>query len=282
MVKARFYDIDTLLTIENQAWVVDKSRPNIPIHKISKSDFNLMKSGIFRKQNNKIEFNGREFWLPTQLVNELKVKAKANKTDFANLAISMQEFLNKDVINHLDYKLNEGLIDELKNSADDIYVICNRQSKRNYEPLLESLNQELKKVGVNLKAFYYISENFYNQNKDEFKFKKMRLLLQHLVGYKTDEDKFIDEQITRYNTVYYYDNNHDTLKFVDDINPLFEVILSKSDNGIREVIKEDVKEYRPSLIVNKVNDNVYNKIEEKKVIINLSHIVMTFESFRKY
>jgi hypothetical protein len=281
MVKARFYDIDTLLTIENQAWVVNKDQPNIPLYKIEKSDFNLIKSGIYRKQNNKIDFNGKTFWLPTQLVNELKVKAKSYKTDFSNLAISMQEFLNKDIIDHLDYSLNEGLIDDLKNSSDDIYIICNRQSKRNYESLLQKLEEQLKEVGVSIKAFYYISENFYNQNDDEFKFKKMRLLLQHLVGYKTDGDKFIDEEVTRYNSMRYYDNNYDTLKFADDINPLFEIILSKTDNGVREVIKEDVKEYRPSLMINKVNDNLYNRLEEKKVIINLSNIVMTFESFRK-
>lgn len=281
MVKARFYDIDTLLTIENQAWVVNKDQPNVPLYKIEKSDFNLIKSGIYRKQNNKIDFNGRTFWLPTQLVNELKVKAKSYKTDFSNLAISMQEFLNKDIIDHLDYSLNEGLIDDLKNSSDDVYIICNRQSKRNYESLLQKLEEQLKEVGVSIKAFYYISENFYNQNDDEFKFKKMRLLLQHLVGYKTDGDKFIDEEVTRYNSIRYYDNNYDTLKFADDINPLFEIILSKTDNGVREVIKEDVKEYRPSLMINKVNDNLYNRLEEKKVIINLSNIVMTFESFRK-
>jgi hypothetical protein len=53
--------------------------------KISKSDFNLIESGIFRKQNHKMEFNGKTFWLPTELVNKIKVKAKNAKADFSNL-----------------------------------------------------------------------------------------------------------------------------------------------------------------------------------------------------
>ena len=74
MVKSHFFDIDTLIKLENQAWVVDKNNPNIPIMKISKSDFNLIQNGIYRKQNNKIEFNGKLFWLPTELVNKLKMR----------------------------------------------------------------------------------------------------------------------------------------------------------------------------------------------------------------
>ena len=114
MVKSHFFDIDTLIKLENQAWVVDKNNPNIPILKISKSDFNLIQSVIYRKQGNKIDFNGKTFWLPTELVNKLKIKAKTYKTEFSNLAISLQEFLNKDIIEEMSFELNLSVISELK------------------------------------------------------------------------------------------------------------------------------------------------------------------------
>jgi uncharacterized protein YfaA (DUF2138 family) len=109
----------------------------------------------------------------------------------------------------------------------------------------------------------------------------MRLLLQHLVGYKTDGNKFIDEEITRYDQVYYYDNNYDTLKISDDINGLLDIILSNTDKGVKDVIKEDVIDYRPTLFINKINDNHLNKMQTKKVILSLSGLIKTFESFRK-
>jgi hypothetical protein len=281
MVKSHFFDIDTLIKLENQAWIVDKNNPNVPIMKISKSDFNLIQSGIYRKQNNKIEFNGKVFWLPSELVNKLKIKAKTYKTEFSNLAISLQEFLNKDIIDEMDFELKIDTISQLKNKTDDIYIICSKQTKRNYQTLIEKLEEKLKEQGLKVKNFYFISDNFYNQNKDEVNFKKMRLLLQHSAGYKTDGNKFIDEEITRYDQVYFYDNNYDTLKIGDNINGLLDVILSNTDKGLRDVIKEDIVEYRPTLFVNKVNDNEYNKTEIKKVILSLSGLIKTFESFKR-
>jgi hypothetical protein len=281
MVKSHFFEIDTLIKLENQAWVVDKNNPNIPIMKISKSDFNLIQSGIYRKQNNKIEFNGKVFWLPTELVNKLKIKAKTYKTEFSNLAISLQEFLNKDIIDEMDFELKLDTISQLKNKTDDIYIICSKQTKRNYQTLIDKLEEKLKEQGLKVKNFYFISDNFYNQNKDEVNFKKMRLLLQHLIGYKTDGNKFIDEEITRYDQVSFYDNNYDTLNISDGINGLLEITLSNTDKGLKDVIKEDIIDYKPVLLVNKINDNHYNKTETKKVILSLSTLIKTFESFKK-
>jgi len=281
MVRSHFFDIDTLIKLENQAWIVDKNNPNIPILKISKSDFNLIQSGIYRKQGNKIDFNGKTFWLPTELVNKLKIKAKTYKTEFSNLAISLQEFLNKDIIDEMNFELNLSVISELKNKTDDIYIICSKQTKRNYQTLIDNLEEKLKEQGLKIKNFYFISDNFSNIDKDEVNFKKMRLLLQHLIGYKTEGNKFIDEEITRYDQVSFYDNNYDTLKVTDDINGLLEVLLSNTDRGLKDVIKENIIDYKPVLLVNKINDNHYNKTETKKVILSLSTLIKTFESFRK-
>jgi hypothetical protein len=172
------------------------------------------------------------------------------------------------------------IISEFKNKEDDVYIICSRQTKRNYDTLVTNLQDKLKENGITVKNFYFISETFYNQNDDDIKFKKMRLLIQHLLGYRTDGNKFIDHEITKYKRVIFYDNNYDTLNYATDVNSLLEVILSKTEDGLRDVIKEDIQELKPELIINKVNDNLLNKLETKKVILNLSKLVMTFESYR--
>jgi hypothetical protein len=279
MVKSNFIDIDAIISIDSQAWVVDKNNPTVPILKISKSDFNLIRSGIYHKQNNKMEFNGQVFWLPTELVNSIKIKSKIYRVDFSNLAISLREFLDKDIIDSMESNINLDIIQSLVDG--DTYIICSKQTKKNYQSIIDRLEKKLKENGCDIKNFYYISENFYNQKKDDINFKKMRLLLQHLVGYRTDGDKFIDEEVTRYDQLYYYDNNYDTLRFTDDINGLLDVILTNTESGVRSVIKEDIVDYRPRLIVNKVNDNKFNKIETKSVIIGLSSFIKNFESFKR-
>ena len=281
MVKAHFFDIDTLMQIKGEAWVVDKDNPSIPLLKISSSDFNLIENGIYRKQNNKIEFNGKTFWLPTELFNKIKIKSKSSKANFGNLAISLQEFYNKGIIDEMNIKLNLDVISKLKNTTDDIYIICSKQTKRNYQTPIEKLEKELEKIGLKIKSFYFINENLYQIDNDEVRFKKMRLILQHLIGYKTDGLKFIDEEITQYSKCQFYDNEIDTLRISEDINNLLEITLINTQDGLKSVIKEILVDEKPQLMVNKINDNMYNQIETKKVILGLSGTIKKFEKWNQ-
>ena len=280
--KAQFFDIDTILDTRAQAWIVDKKNPSIPIMKISRSDFNLYQNGIFKKQGNKIDFNGKTFWLPNDVANKLKIKLKNHKSSLSDLAISLQEFMNKSIIENLEFEINTGLLDTLKNSLDDIYVICSKQTKMSHESLINKMKEKLKKEGLEIKNFYFISETFYNQKTDDINHKKIRLLIQHLVGYKTEGDKFIDEQITRYDRIEFYDDNLDTLMLSKEVNHFLNVIWRKTEPGLAAVIKEDISDYKPQLTINMVSDNQVNRIKSEKVTLALSNLIKTFESFNLF
>ena len=70
----------------------------------TKSDFNLIKRGIYKSQGNSINFGGHTYWLTTEMMETLKIKAKNHKADVSNLAFSMQEFMNKELIENLEFK----------------------------------------------------------------------------------------------------------------------------------------------------------------------------------
>ena len=89
MNNAHFIDLDVILKTESKPWIVSKENPNIPILKIDPSDFRIFQSGIYRNQNNKIEFNGKTFWLSNEVMNKVKLAAKKYKADLSNLAISL-------------------------------------------------------------------------------------------------------------------------------------------------------------------------------------------------
>ena len=93
-MNAHFIDLDIILKTESKPWIVSKENPNIPILKMEPSDFKLFQSGIYRNQNNKIEFNGKTFWLSNEFMNKVKLSAKKYRADISNLAISLQEYLN--------------------------------------------------------------------------------------------------------------------------------------------------------------------------------------------
>jgi hypothetical protein len=278
-MKAYFVDLDCLINVSNQVWVVDKNKPNIPIMKLSKEDFNLFKSGIYISQGNKITFNGQVFWLPKEFYDKLKVKLKNTNSSLGNLAISLQEFMNKDLIDNLEFTLDEWMISKLKNRVDDIYVICSKQTKTNWESIIEKLTANLLEEGIQIKDFYYISETFYNQKDDDIIFKKARLWLQHLVGYKTDGLKFIDEEPIRYDEIIAYDNHRITLDIKKDLNSILKTILGKTPESLSRVIKENIDDYKPKLNLIWLSENKVNREKQDTIHLDYSNLVKSFEKF---
>lgn len=278
-MKAYFIDLNCLIELDNKAWIIDKSKPNIPIMKISKEDFNLFKSGIYKPQGNKVTFNGQNFWLPDTVYSKLKVKLKNSDSGLANLAISLQEFMNRDLIENIDFSLNEWMISQLKNKIDDIYVICSKQTKYNLSSIIEKLEKKLLEEGIKIKKFYYISETFYNQNDDEVLFKKARLFIQHLVGYQTNDKTFTDVELLRYDQIILFDSSKIVLTLKSDLNQILKSILSKTSDSMSRIVKENIDDYKPKLVVNWLSDNHMNKLVTEKIDLDYSNLIRSFESF---
>jgi hypothetical protein len=269
IMKAHFYDIDCLVDLNQKAWVVDKLHPSIPILKISESDFNLFLSGIYRSQGNKIDFNGKEFWLPDDFLNKIKIKIKKTDINLGNLAISMQEFLNGDIIKNLSPTINLDIIKNLKNKKEDIYIICSKQTKRAYSPIIEKLKGKLAEEGISIKGIYFISETFYSQKRDQVKWDKLILFAEHLTGYKVESKKFIDKEVSSYNEINYYDNATDTQKYSNYINDIIQHLVKNTETGIKEVIIENLSEETKIFNSNRIFDNTLNQIETTKRYIIL-------------
>ena len=279
-MKAHFFDIDVILSTNSQVWIVDKTIPNIPIMKISKSDFNLIKRGIYKSQGNSINFGGHTYWLTTEMMETLKIKSKNHRADVSNLAFSMQEFMNKELIENLEYTINIENVLHLKNTDDDIYVICSKNNRKNYELMISKIEDKLKENGLIIKKFYYISETFYNRNSDDISHKKVRLLLQHLIGLKTEGDKFTDEKLEQYDEISYYDDEETSTQLACDSNKLLMVLLSNTESSLKDIIKDDLKSTPHNLFVNYITGNKVNRFVTTKVLIQSSNLIKTFESFK--
>lgn len=279
-MKAHFFDIDTILVVNSKVWIIDKTRPNLPIMKISQADFNLIKNGVYKSQGNSLDFGGHTYWLPTETFENLKIKAKNHKVDISNIAFSLQEFMNKELIENLEYDINIENILHLKNTDDDIYFICSRNNKSNYELMISKIEDKLKDNGLFIKKFYYISETFYNRKSDDISHKKVRLLLQHLIGLKTDGDKFTDEKLIQYSEIFFYDDEDNVIKLAKEANKVLTILLSNTDKSLKDIIKEDLKSSLKTLFVNHITGNKVNKLLTTKVDIQFSNLITVFEAFK--
>jgi hypothetical protein len=277
-MKAHFFDIETILVMNSKVWIVDKTNPKVPIIKISQSDFNLVKSGIYKSQDNSIYFGGSIYWLPDSLMNNIKIKCKNLKIDITNLIFSMQEYMNPEVIDSLDYDINIDNLVHLKNTTDDIYFICSKNTKSNYEKIIKKIEEKLEKIGLLVKKYYFISDTFYDRDLDEVAHKKVRLLLQHLIGLKTDGDKFIDEELQKYDEIESYEDDEKTISLSIGCNQLLQLIIQNSESDIKLKIKDLLKS-KTILYVNYVSPNKVKRFTKTKVLIGYHNLIKTFEKF---
>lgn len=280
-MKANFIDIDIIVKSESSPWIVDKTNPNIPIMKIEKHDFNLFKSGVYKGHGNKLEFNGKVFWISTEVMNRIKVKTKNKGVDISNLAISMQEFMNSELIENIPYEIDKTIFNSLVNTQDHIYIICSKNTKNNYSKAIKTMEIEMSKVGLSPIKYYFVSETFYNRDDDQISFNKIKLLLQHLIGLKTDGDKFINEDVTNYDEVILWDDNKTTISLGKDINTILENLLVKTDDSIKSEIKNRIKNTDNLLILKEWTHNKSNKYNQYEIEIQYSNVIRSFENFKK-
>jgi hypothetical protein len=279
-MEAHFFDIESLIRLDNAVWIVSKKKPSVPIIKISKSEFNLIKKGIYKKYNSSLEINGEYYWLPENLYNNLKIKSKTMKFDITNLSFSLQEFMNPSLIENISYKILDHNFFHLKNRKDDLYVICSKKNKTSYKPIIEKLESELNKIGIKVKDYYYLSETFYNRDKDYISHVKVKLLIQHLLGFKTSDGVFTEDPVKEYNKVYFYDDDKKSINLSLESNNVLSYLLEDTDISIRNEISNKINKIGKAIIVREITHNKRNVFKENRVILKDSNLVKTFENFK--
>ena len=113
-MNAHFFDLNSLITMNSKVWIVNTRTPNKPLIRISKSEFNLLRKGVYKKDNINFNIDGQTYWLSEELFNKIKIKSKNNNVNISELSFSMQEFMNKDIVDNNDLKpvpIGQGLLD---------------------------------------------------------------------------------------------------------------------------------------------------------------------------
>lgn len=280
-MNAHFFDINSIVTINSKVWIVSRKEPNIPIIKIHKHEFNLIRNGIYKNQNLKIRISDTDYYLNSKLYNNLKVICVKNNIDISNISFSMQEFMNSDIIDNSDFIIHKEHIQHIKNTNDDIYLICSKNTKESYEHIIKKVENCFIDLGISIKNKYFLSETFYNRDRDDIRNNKIKILIQHLIGYKIDVNRFDDVNIDRYDNIYFYDTDS---KLIDDIKSINLNIRNLVENTIDENTIDDIKfiirKEEPNLISNLVTFNSVNLFIRNETPIIWQNIVKTFERFK--
>jgi hypothetical protein len=188
--------------------------------------------------------------------------------------------MNPNIIEKLDYKIWTENFEHLKNTNDDIYIICSKNSKKNYDIIIKKLEEKLKDLGLVVKEYYYLSETFYNRDKDDVSQKKVKILIQHSIGLKTEIDKFINEEVTQYEEVNLYEDEINCIEVCKGSSEIIRFLVSNSTDEIKESVKSIIKEKQLLININQVTFNKINRFITTPVKIEWQNVIKTFEGFR--
>lgn len=255
-----FFDLDGVLwNIKNDdVWIIDKDKPYKPVLILDPLEFQLIQAGKFRKENIPLDYNGNIFYISKQLFERIKKKSHSeNKERFG---VSFIPQVRKEIIDKRELDILTHNIEHLRyNKFIDIGLLTARSNQPNHANLLNKLRLELKKIGININKIFFVG--------DSDPKKKVFVLLEHLVGLKIKDNKFISIKQDWYKKVSFYDDDFNNIDHAENAQTIFEELLRKTDDEIFKIIIDRVQNFDLTLDNYLVGNNEVNRFKKSSLIL---------------
>lgn len=289
MKTIHFFDLDgTLWNVDGNAWIINKNKPSKPIIKLSKIQLNDILSGIHKKDEIMIDYNGKNYWISENMFNKIK-KRYPNITE-DKLGISFIEMTDSYNFDKLSI-FKENIRHLINKDGFDIGILSARYNEENDKMLLSSLKKELDNIGLYINKFHYVGDFFRNKINDNIAYRKSDVLLEYLIGFKIKNDKFLPIMVDKYDVVYFYDDEFKNIQVANEIQILLEEYLRNTDDEVFNKIMKLLETSKPILYTNLITNNSLNrfrsnKVELKKPIkypvkIEENYNILKFDEFKK-
>jgi len=250
-------DLDgTLWQIDSKIWVIDKEKPGFPILKLSKQEFNLIENGIYKKDNIVIDYNDQQWWISKEIFNRINQKKRIE--DPKRLGISFVEYYNDEYLDNAQIKYLFYNIEHLVGKGEQIIILSGRSNRKACANMLNELRLKLKEKDISIFKIYFVSDRFYHRHNEKISYNKLVVLLEHLIGLKIEDYKFVGLKQDRFDTIYFYDDEIMNIDYANDIQNTFDKILKNTEDDIFRLVIERLRNYKLTLINNFVTHNSLN------------------------
>jgi hypothetical protein len=280
-----FFDLDdTLWENELEVWVIDKNKPNKPVLILAPIEFALIKKGHYRKDGISLDYNGQKFWISEELSKKIQKRAKTENME--RFGVSFMPLVDRTLLNKSKIEVLTKNIEHLSQSTSiDIGILTARSNQRTTSDQLNKLRLELKNIGIEIKKIYFVGESV---NKGQNYIHKIMILLEHLIGFKVKNGKFVSLKQDWYPRVDFYDDDPQNIHYANDIQKFFEEVVRKTDDEIFHIIMERLESTKITLKNYQVTTNDTNRFIESSVELRKptrfpikESRFMRFETFKK-
>ena len=232
-----FFDLDGVLwKTDAHWWIVDKNNPQKPIMRITQEEGSKCISGDWKEYGYHIT-GIYDAWLSEEMYK------KTNKYGLLNLDLRFDEFNVKKYLSK-QLKNIEFYIDNiihLSNLTDKVAILTARGSKDNHITLLDKLSNTLINNNINLSdKIYFVNDNNKKRLIGSSAYLKANILLEHLVGFKINENGFFDEQ-DEFDKVTFYDDEWKNIETSLNLKNILLDVLSKSDTKYQKEVNKRLK-----------------------------------------
>lgn len=262
-----WFDLDgVLINTDAKWWIVDKLNPGKPLIKISQYDGALILSGFHRADNIFIQYNGHDGYMSKDMY--LKIQ-KIKNIEPENLGFSWREFSDSKLIQNQasNLKINTIYIQHLKNSSEIINILTARGNKEAHILILNKLKDALEPLKVTLNDDIFVNDISQQNILGSSASRKSQHILQNIIGYKIEVDKFVPIKCDKFDTSYFYDDEDKNIEECCLINVLLSNLLEKTMPLLKDIIIKDIKIRKPKLYVNLVTTNETNLFQTKEIDI---------------
>jgi hypothetical protein len=265
MKEIHFYDLDgTLVNVNNYVWIVDKERPQIPILKLDPLEFSLVKYNYHKSHNLKIEYDGEYFFLSPEIWNNIQ---KRKKLSLDRTGLSLREYKDKEFIETCDFDFLYRNIKHLSGRNDiNLAFLTARPDRRKHSNFTNKLRHILKNLHLRLYKLYFVGDKTEIHHKEYLAHRKSIVLLEHLLGIKTEGTKFVPFKQDKFDKVYFYDDSDLNVDSAIDIQSIFNEYYSNTDDDFKLYILKRIED-KPELIINHVSTNETKPFKTNKVIL---------------
>lgn len=277
MNEISFFDLDgTLWNIKNDdIWIIDKDKPYKPVLIIDQLEFTLIKSGKYVKDELPLNYNGQVYYISKNLFEI--IKKKSHSENIERFGISFIPRVRKEILDKREIDVLTHNIEHLRyNKFVDIGLLTARSNQRNHAELVNKLRLELKKIGIEISKIFFVGDE------GNYELRKVFVLLEHLVGLKIKDGKFISIKQDWYKKVSFYDDDIRNIDYANDAQSIFEDLLRKTDDEIYAIVLDRIQNYKLTLDNYLVVDNELNRFKKSSVTLIDPMRYPLKESFMKY
>jgi len=278
-----FFDLDgTLWRIDSKVWIIDKEEPHKPIIRLDSFETSRVISGLNKKDNLKVQYNGEEYFISNDLFNKIQ---KKQRIPIERLGISWIEFYDDNYLNNTKSEFLFKNIRHLRNNNQFICLLTGRAHRERHADILNILRKKLKDIGIEIYKIYFVADKFYYKADENVALNKVHVLLEHLVGLKIEDGMFKPYKQDWYKDVYFYDDEKMNIDYANDIQMVLDRVLKNTEDELFKMVIERLNNNKLVLHTNLVTNNEVNLFERKEIVLKIPSrfpIKMTDEYIKNF